>query len=65
MTTVRRSYHACRFETAAIAAAEPDQILTCGLCGEPARVDSDGYWTVAMGWRERRRWRREQRRARR
>lgn len=56
----RDRHYACRFATVRVAAAEPGRILACGFCGEPARVDADG-WAVAMTWSERRRWRREQR----
>lgn len=61
----RRPKHACRFESARIAESGPGRILTCPFCGEPARVDEDGFWTVAMSWREKRHWRRGQRRAQR
>lgn len=55
----RDHYHDCRFTTARVASAEPGQILACSFCGEPARVDADG-WVVAMTWSEQRRWRQEQ-----
>ena len=41
----RDHYHDCRFTTARVASAEPGQILACSFCGEPARVDADGWDT--------------------
>ncbi|MFI5880828.1 hypothetical protein [Streptomyces sp. NPDC051554] len=58
-----RNSHACTYSTADALAAEPGSVITA-WCGEPGRIDPEiPGWVVAMSWREKRRWRREQRKA--